>query len=220
MEIPVQGVKLTLFQDPGFFKYCSIRVFQEQQKNFLLQSARVLTLFSVNTFLGSSHFHILDYKLKTYVGMSDDQNAETPMALFLLKDPSNQGFAVCAHLHFARGRTTLLKRVNLVHHMKPPMGNTLYLEDDNGNKYNIHPLKRAEKMVNACRKYVMRKEPDRWEDVTRWDMTGNQLGVNKLFRKRERSSWEEKYLQYIKQFNLPEVTTGQTCLISSPGNAC
>jgi len=167
--------------------------------------------------MSSPRFTVLDYKLKTYKGTGPtDPNAGTPMGLFLLDDPHNSGYAVCAHIHFQKGNTDIFTRINLVHHKKTPMGSILYIEDHNGlspgqissnlHKIKVHLDANATKLVSACRQYVDKKEPGRWTDVTKWNMTGMQLGVNGLFRvQQERSAWEDSYLKCIKQFKLPEV---------------
>lgn len=64
----------------------------------------------------------------------------------------------------------------------------------------------AIKLVEACRQFVESNEPGRWYDLSRWNMAGNQIGVNKLIRLKERSAWEESYLKYIEQFNLPKAS--------------
>ena len=212
IKVEVQNFKLTLFQDPGFFKFCSIKVYQHQDEHLFKDNDRVLSSTSAKTFMSSPRFTVLDYKLKTYKGTGPtDPNAGTPMGLFLLDDPKNSGFAVCAHIHFKKGNTAKLTRINLVHHKKPPMESTLYIED------HLHKIvlpldANATKLVTACRQCVDKKEPGRWTDVTKWSMTGMQLGVNGLFRvQQERSAWEESYLKHIKQFNLPEAAQGGCC---------
>ena len=208
MQLTVQNFKLTLFQDPGFFKFCSIKVYQDQD----MRHVRVLNAPLASAFMSSPHFDVRDYKLKTYKGTGPtDPYAGTPMGLFLVDDPKNSGFAVCAHIHFEKGNTAKFTRINLVHHKKPPMENTLYIED------HLHKIvlpldANATKLVTACRQCVDKKEPGRWTDVTKWSMTGMQLGVNGLFRvQQERSAWEESYLKHIKQFNLPEAAQGGCC---------
>lgn len=67
MELDVQGFKLTLFQDPAFFKFCSIKVYQHQdEKLFEGKDMRTLNSHSAEEFMGSRYFVVLDYKLKTY----------------------------------------------------------------------------------------------------------------------------------------------------------
>ena len=209
IKVEVQNFKLTLFQDPGFFKFCSIKVYQHQDEHLFKDNDRVLSSTLATTFMSSPRFTVLDYKLKTYKGTGPtDPNAGTPMGLFLLDDPKNSGFAVCAHIHYPKGNTGAFGRINLVHHKKPPLGSTLYVEHHGGpspGKSNVTSDVNATKLEKACQEYVESKEPGSWADVTKWSMTGMQLGVNGLFRvQEERSAWEESYLKHIKQFNLPE----------------
>ncbi|KAJ7387501.1 hypothetical protein OS493_000831 [Desmophyllum pertusum] len=210
MELTVQNFKLTLFQDPGFFKFCSMKVYQDQDKG----EYRVLNQPSAKAFMNSMNFIVLDYKLKTYQGTGP--HAGTPMGLFLLDDPNKKGFAVCAHIHFAKGDTSKPQRINLVHHKKPPMGSTLYIEDHDGlsqaqinrnqHKIPVTTHRNASKLVQACYNYVNTREPQRWADVSQWNMTGMYtLGVNGMFRQQERSAWEESYLKHIEKYNLPKV---------------
>ena len=213
MDLNLTDFKLTLFPDAGFFKFCSIKVFQHQQAK-ALESAkeRALTPSTADTFIKSGTFTVLDYKLKSYQGSGPtDPNAGSPMGLFLLDDPPNPGFAVCAHVHFKPGSSDAddVQRINLVHHKTPPFGSTLYVQD--GGKVMVQMTTAAEitdaiKLVEACRQFVESNEPGRWYDLSRWNMAGNQIGVNKLIRLKERSAWEESYLKYIEQFNLPKAS--------------
>ena len=213
MELNVTGFKLTLFPDAGFFKFCSIKVFQHQQDKALGSAKeRALTPSTADTFIKSGTFTVLDYKLKSYKGSGPtDPNAGSPMGLFLLDDPHNPGFAVCAHVHFKPGSSDVddVQRINLVHHKTPPLSSTLYVQD--GGKVMVQMTTAAEitdaiKLVEACRHFVESNEPGRWYDLSRWNMAGNQIGVNKLIRLKERSAWEESYLKYIEQFNLPKAS--------------
>lgn len=213
MELNVANFKLTLFPDAGFFKFCSIKVFQHQQAAGLKSAKeRALTLSTADAFIKSGTFTVLDYKLKSYQGKGPtDPNAGSPMGLFLLDDPPNPGFAVCAHVHFKPGSSDVddVQRINLVHHKTPPLSSTLYVQD--GGKVMVQMTTAAEitdaiKLVEACRHFVESNEPGRWYDLSRWNMAGNQIGVNKLIRLKERSAWEESYLKYIEQFNLPKAS--------------
>ena len=218
MELEVQNFNLTLFQNPGFFKFCSVKVYQHQDKSLFYGKERVLTPFSANIFMTSRPFEVLDYKLKTYQGHGPYAN--TPMGLFLLKDHHNVGKTVCAHIHFDRG--LVAQRINLVHHKKPPVGSVQYLEDHYGLtghqiSMNLHKAPvpildgNAQDLVQACRAYVDGKQPGRWNNISQWNMTGFVLGVNGLFRDiveerhNERSAWEVKYLDHIKKFGIPVV---------------
>ena len=214
MEINVQNFKLTLFPDAGFFKFCSIKVFQHQQrKEFESLKERRLTLTTADAFMTSRNFTVIDYKLKTYTGTGPaDPDAGSPMGLFLLDDPVKRGFAVCAHVHFKLGSTSVndVQRINLVHHKAPPRGCALYLE--HGGKQMVAMTTAAEiadavDLVEACRLFVESKEPGRWDNLRQWNMTGlYRPGFNNLFRLKERSAWEESYLKCIEQYGLPTVS--------------
>ena len=210
MEINVQNFKLTLFPDAGFFKFCSLKVFQYQQAKALepLVKERALYRAGVETFMKSKSFKVLDYKLNTYTGTGPaDKNAGSPKGLFLLDDPHNPGFAVCAHIHFKAGSTGVndVQRIILVHHKRPPGRCIEYVED--GGKFRVNIDKTADaarELVKACRQYVDTNEPGRWNNVNQWNMTGSQLSVNGKFRLNERSAWEQSYLTSIKKYKLPE----------------
>ena len=140
MEINVQNFKLTLFPDAGFFKFCSLKVFQYRQAKALepLVKERALYRATVEAFMKSKSFKVLDYKLKTYTGTGPaDKNAGSPKGLFLLDDPHNPGFAVCAHVHFKAGSTDVndVQRINVVHHKRPPGRCIEYVED--GGKFRV-----------------------------------------------------------------------------------
>ena len=208
MEINVQNFKLTLFPDAGFFKFCSLKVFQYQQAKALepLVKERALYRATVEAFMKSKSFKVLDYKLNTYTGTGPaDKNAGSPKGLFLLDDSHNPGFAVCAHVHFKAGSTDVndVQRINLVHHKRSPGGRFEYLEE--GGKLPVDMKKAADgahKLVEACRQFVEHDKLDRWSDVSEWNMTRSADGN---FRSIERSDWEKKYLESIKQYELPKV---------------
>ena len=208
MEINVQNFKLTLFPDAGFFKFCSLKVFQYQQAKALepLVKERALYRATVEAFMKSKSFKVLDYKLNTYTGTGPaDKNAGSPKGLFLLDDPHNPGFAVCAHVHFKAGSTDVndVQRINLVHHKRSPGGRFEYLEE--GGKLPVDMKKAADgahKLVEACRQFVEHDKLDRWSDVSEWNMTRSADGN---FRSIERSDWEKKYLESIKQYEIPKV---------------
>ena len=210
MEINVQNFKLTLFPDAGFFKFCSLKVFQYRQAKALepLVKERALYRATVEAFMKSKSFKVLDYKLKTYTGTGPaDKNAGSPIGLFLLDDPVNPGFSVCAHVHFKAGSTDVndVQRINLVHHKRPPGRCIEYVED--GGKFRVNIDKTADaahELVKACRRYVDTNESGRWNNVSQWNMTGSQLSVNGKFRLNERSAWEQSYLTSIKKYKLPE----------------
>ena len=212
MEINVQNFKLTLFPDAGFFKFCSLKVFQYRQAKALepLVKERALYRATVEAFMKSKSFKVLDYKLKTYTGTDPaDRNAGSPIGLFLLDDPHNPGFAVCAHVHFKAGSTDVndVQRTSLVHHKRPPGRCIEYVED--GGKFRVNIDKAADaarELVKACRQYVDKNEPGRWNNVIQWNMTGKQLSVNGKFRLKERSAWEQSYLKFIEKYKLPKVS--------------
>ena len=176
----------------------------------------VLDPTSTKGFMKSRPFTVLNYKLKT---LNSGPHAGTPMGLFLLEDPMNPGYAVCVHIHFDRGNTNRPQRINLVDHKKPPVGSVLYLEDQDGLSHyqishNLHKVQvpldgNTRNLVQACHAYIESKEQGRWNNVSQWNMTGIDFGVNGLFsveeRLKQRSAWEKSYLEHIKEFNLPEV---------------
>lgn len=211
MEINVQNLKLTLFPDAGFFKFCSQKVFQYRQAKALepLVKERALYRATVEAFMKSKSFNVLDHKLKTYTRAGPvDKNAGSPMGLFLLDDPHNPGFAVCAHVHFKAGSTDVndVQRISLVHHKRPPGRCIGYVED--GGKFRVNIDKAADaarELVKACRQCVEKNEPGRWNNVSQWNKTGKQLSVNGKFRLNERSAWEQSYLKSIEKYKLPKV---------------
>ena len=211
MEINVQNLKLTLFPDAGFFKFCSLKIFQYRQAKALepLVKERALYRATVEAFMKSKSFNVLDYKLKTYTRAGPvDKNAGSPMGLFLLDDPHNPGFAVCAHVHFKAGKTDVndVQRISLVHHKRPPGRCIDYVED--GGKFRVNIDKAADaarELVKACRQCVEKNEPGRWNNVSQWNKTGKQLSVNGKFRLNERSAWEQSYLKSIEKYKLPKV---------------
>ena len=210
MEINVQNFKLTLFPDAGFFKFCSLKVFQYRQAKALEPLVKERTLYrtTVEAFMKSKSFKVLDYKLKTYTGTGPaDKHTGTPMGLFLLDDPHNPGFAVCAHVHFKAGSTDVndVQRISLVHHKRPPGRCIEYVEGGGKFRVNINTAAdAARELVKACGQYVDKNEPGRWNNVSHWNMTGSQLSVNGKFRLNERSAWEQSYLTSIKKYKLPE----------------
>ena len=170
-----QNFKFILFQDPGFFKFCSIQQFQLEEDALLSQ--RVLNSGTADGFMKSKTFNVIDYKL---MKMTQGHYVDAPMGLFLLEDPSDPtNFAVCAHIHFEKNDTSKVGRINLVHHKVPPAGSTLYVEDHDGLsktqiKKSRHKIPYA--MVPACVN-ANKKDPSHWSC---WDWkTG--IPVNSLF---------------------------------------
>lgn len=214
MELTVQNFKLTLFTDPGFFKFCYIKVNQLQGESLFIGEGRALNPSSANNFMKSRPFTVLDYKLKTLA--TAGQYAGTPMGLFLLKDPTDSCYAVCAHIHFQQGNTNNPQRINLVHHKKPRHGITPFIipgtrtYKEQGEKFEVSHLGRdAEDLVKACSAFVENKNPGTWKNVSLWNMTG--LGFSGLFRvqdlQNQRSEWEGNYLKDIAQFDLPKAAS-------------
>lgn len=204
--------KVTLFPDAGFFKFCYVKVQHHQDKAFEGQD-RVLNEETATEFMVKGEFLVFDYKLKTFGGSSGKaaKFAGNPVGLFLLKAPSNK--FICAHIHFAPNNTRRPTRINLVHHHNVPCVKTgLYEEDHDGmlrkeikkgeHKIDVTEHYNAGKLVQNCHEFVEKKEPGRWSDVNKWDMTGKDdvsvLGTFKMVQ--ERSAREDKYLKYIEQF--------------------
>ena len=222
LELTVQNFKLTLFQDAGFFKFCSIMVYKHQDTWFYSSEETVLTRTSPNYFMTSSTFTVLDYKLKKMV---TGPHAGSPMGLFLLEDPTNPNYAVCADIYFQRGNTNNPQAIYLVHRKKPPVGIVSYIDDHGGrsrppiklskNKIRVRSDANGQRLVQACREYVTRRECCRWSCILRWNMTTCQLGVNGLLRVRERlrerSAWEDSYLQHIKKLDLVDIANNNFC---------
>ena len=138
------GHKLTLFSDPGFFKFCDLSVFEKLEFKEE-HNLKVLSESAANFMGNTSNFNILDYKLKT---LENGPFAGFPMGLFLIEEPRNSKFAVCAHVHFAKEDTSKVGRMNLVHHLTPQRNNILYVEDHEGLtkrqvKKGIHKIEYA-----------------------------------------------------------------------------
>lgn len=125
------GHKLTLFSDPGFFKFCSFSIFEEDELKALKE--RVLNNMTARDFMNKNtpNFTILDYKLKT---LKDPNGAFTgsPMGFFLIEEPGEPNFAVCAHVHFLEKDTSRVGRINLVHCYLNPSISLLYEEHTDG----------------------------------------------------------------------------------------
>ena len=204
--------KVTLFPDAGFFKFCYVKVQKHQNKTFEGQD-RVLNEDTANDIMNNGQFIVEDYKLKIFRGSSGQaaRYAGNPVGLFLVKVPSDIYF--CAHIHFAHNNTRYHTRINLVlHHNVPCVETGIYEEDHDGKsprqiKDGKHKIKvtehpNANKLVQTCRNFVEEREPGRWSDVNKWNMTGKDevsvLGKFKMVQ--ERSAWEDKYLKYIEQF--------------------
>ncbi|XP_015764391.1 PREDICTED: uncharacterized protein LOC107343341 [Acropora digitifera] len=147
--------KLTLFSDSGFFKFCSLSIFKEDE----LKEERVLNEMTARDFMNKNtpNFNILDYKLKT---LQNGPFAGFPMGLFLIEETRNSKFAVCAHVHFAKEDTSKVGRINLVHHLTPPRNNILYVEDEGLSKRQV---KKGKIQYAVVAKAEKPSEPDDWE---------------------------------------------------------
>ena len=180
------GHKLTLFSDPGFFKFCDHSVFEERELKEE-QKLKVLNESGAKDFMGRSDFTILDYKLKTF---QNGPFAGSPVGLFLIEEPRNSMFAVCAHVHFAKGDTSKVGRINLVHHLKPHGNNILYVEDhdrlfNRQVKKGIHKIEYA--VVSKVEKpsnpgdwvYWKWKEKDPLSSISFYSQTDDQRRILK-----------------------------------------
>lgn len=226
MKFTFQGnygvyTNVTLFPDAGFFKFCFVKVHRHQDKTLFEGQDRVLTEQLATQFMRKRQFNVIDYKLKIMGGSPgpDRPYAGNPLGLFLLDDPHDGDKVICAHIHFDKRDTSRYSRVNLVHHKRPPVGSTslLHYEDRDelsatALKHNRHKKKVTldgctHQLVEACRQFVQKDEMGRWEDVSRWNMTEEDISVKRKFRMvQERSAWEDNYLKYIEKFNLPKVS--------------
>lgn len=216
------GSKVTLFPVAEFFKFCFVMVHRYLDKTSFKGQDRVLNFDLANQFMSSGRFEVLDYKLKTFKGSSGPY-AGSPLGLFLLEDPNDKDKVICAHIHFARDDTSCHTRINLIHHKKPPFGNTSLINDEDHDglsktavKKDKHKIqvsldKNARQLVEACHQFVDANEKGRWKDVSKWNMEGGHISFKGRFRlTRERSAWEDKYLEYIKKFDLPKVSSNRS----------
>ena len=226
MEIPVmnnycEDLKVNLFPDAGFFKFCFLKVYRHQDKTLHEGQDRVLDKVLATQFMSRRQFNVIDYKLKIMGGSPGRVSpyAGNPLGLFLLEDPHDEGKVICAHIHFDKKDTSHYSRVNLVHHKRPPLESTSLLHDedhDNLSKTTIKYYKYkievtgdrcTHQLVEACRQFVQEDEMGRWEDVSRWNMTEEDISVRGRFRTaQERSARGDNYLKYIEKFNLPKVS--------------
>lgn len=242
VEFPVNDHQITLFPDPGFFKYCWLTLFKHEEKKLL--KTRVLNDSTTQSFMNTPNFTVLDYKLKT---SQNGPFAGHPMGLFLMEDLNDSELAVCAHVHFASDDTSNVGMINVVHHKVPPLQNVLYVEDHDGlsqsqlrrNRHKIDyaaipkipnpqsprdweywswntanpsssiaipshiadpsalgcEMDNGARMVKKCHEFVESNESGRWANISRWNMTSNDLSYSGKFRQKERSEWMEKYLE-------------------------
>ena len=205
MEVAAQNLKLELFPHPGFFKFCSIKFCQLEDKQFLPeQNDRALNDSSAKAFMQSQKFTVLDYKLKTVTAADPSYKyGGTPLGLFLLEDPHNAQLAICAHIHFIdRNTAKAPSRINLVHHRKQLKRAGVFFYTEKLPKREIR-VDGSQVLVEACRAYVTKNScQGTWADVSKWNM---KKSFNNSFKLQERSAWEDDYLEYITNFDLPKV---------------
>lgn len=214
-EIDIQNFKLTLFHDAGFFKFCLFKVYQVEDWQLCEAKERVLNETSAKKFMASPTFTVLDYKLKT---MSTGNYKGNPLGLFLLDDPDDTGKVVCAHIHFEKGNTNKHTRINLVHHKKPPTTSMSPCMDEDHDRLSKSAIKKgkhkvevaldknATRLVDVCRRFVEKDDPGLWGDVNQWNMNMKDPSVKGFFRsKQQRSAWEDSYLKYIENFDIPTI---------------
>ena len=155
--------KLTLFSDPGFFKFCSLSIFKRDECEELKK--RVLGEKTAREFMKNTpNFTIVDYKLKT---QKEGLFAGNPLGLFLIEDPGEPKFAVCAHVHFAKGDTSRVGRINLVHCRLSPGNALLYYEEDHGDLSKSKVKKGRHKIEYALVPRV--EEPSKADDWEYWE---------------------------------------------------
>lgn len=69
-----------------------------------------------------------------------------------------------------------------------------YHTDDQRRKLKDQVIKGA-KLVRKCHDFVERHEPERWNDLSRWNMTFRDNSYRGQFRQRERSQRVNEYLK-------------------------
>lgn len=157
--------KLTLFSDSGFFKFCSLSIFKEDELKKLKE--RVLNEQTTRNFMNTSKFTILDYKLKTLEDR-DGPFTDSPMGLFLIEEPEEPEFAVCAHVHFLKGDTSRVGRINLVHCCLSPTNSLIYQEAEAGLTKTKIKKGRHRITYAVVPKVETPSKPDDWE-YWKWD---------------------------------------------------
>ena len=165
--IEFQNLPLTLFHDAGFFKFC----FKDFSK---IKEEPQLTDEEATDFLRhQSKFEIVDFKLKT-------TRHCTPLALFLVKYPNVPGRFVRVQIHFQPRETSLdhVTQVNLTGYNVPnethsPILSEIIFEDKSAPMCDAFSDPNANCLVEQCKCYVDKdqKHPQRWSDVTGWNMT-------------------------------------------------
>ena len=160
VEINRQSLKLTLFHDPGFFKFCHYSLFTRDVQEI---NERVLQSNTAVQFLSKKKFTVFDFKLKI---MQTGPYKDYSLGLFLLDDPHDAGRAVCAHVHFAKGDTSRVGRINLLHCKKPAdeVACEVYFEDRDdlfNSQYKRNRHKIPVGHVPTCAQ-PDDKQPDHW----------------------------------------------------------
>ena len=161
------GHKLTLFSHSGFFKFCSFSIFKEDEHKKLKE--RVLNEETVRDFMNKNtpNFTILDYKLKTIEDRSGPFT-DSPIGLFLIEEPGKPKFAVCAHVHFLKGDTSRVGRINLVHCCLSPTNSLIYQEAEDDLTKSQKKKGRHRIAYAVVPKVKTPSKPDDWE-YWKWD---------------------------------------------------
>jgi hypothetical protein len=110
-----------LINDPGFFHFVVLR---EYRKQHATSPPRALSGGEARTFLKGGVFRVLDFKLKKY--------KDLPFAFLHLDWPNNPKFTIVAHVHFNDNAATMVGRINLVCHVRPPQGALIHVEEKRG----------------------------------------------------------------------------------------
>ena len=190
LKLSLQGFQVCLFRDAGFFKFCHLKHSGALPGEEL---PRALDDDTLKTFLEQYPFKIDDYKLtKTRNGV--------PKALFLVCNPDDDKSVICAHIHFKNSHTTELENVSGVHlvqHKRPTYPGLLFLVVNDSNPHTSLTPSKYERLVRECKDHVIAKEPERWADVTKWNMKNNQMGYHHVCKMEERSRWMDDYLKKI-----------------------
>ena len=188
MSPSFQGFMLTLFLDPGFFKFCFLKF-----SGVIGHGTRALTGETANTFFMLPAFTIMDYKLKKMAGN------DTPLALFLVEDPNDKEHVVCVHIHFYDENSHNISGVNLIHHNKPTgVGyyGHLFLEENSLKQRFRYDQTTMKTLVDACKEYVKNNQlqQDTWDNFAHWHMTQS---YHYQFRMKKRSDWMDDYVSRL-----------------------
>lgn len=213
--IEVQNLRLTLFPNAGFFKFCVRSLLEEREHAYFAK--RQLTPLTAEAFLRGMDFRVRDAKLKDYRGR--------PFGLFLLADPADANCVVCAHIHFG-AKTDSVGRINLVHHVWDSATNLALLEDGQKMPCGMKPhpsighrarvdveadwlhwdwatessadLAGARALVASCCTWLDSNFPTFWKDAAKWVAQGKDPSLMGHFRTQSRSPEEfDAYLQRL-----------------------